>query len=521
MAEEAGDEIVDLVLEQVRRLGRRIDPRAIDRDAHLPASLIEDAATVGLFALTIPQEHGGLGLSLGAACQVVAELAAVDRSLATTVGLHCGLGTRGLVDFGGEALRGRFLPAFASGRRIGAFSATEPGAGSDLTAIRTQARVDGKELVVDGEKAFVTNGAFAGAFTVLARTPGLGGARAWSLLLVPRETPGVEVGPEEHKLGIRGSSTTGVRFEGVRLPRDHLLGTPGAGMQHAHRLLEWGRTLMAAGCIGTARTALAKSVAQVTTRRQFNRPIGTFQVVRGQVAAMASELRAMERLIEHVGGLEAQRAPIAMASAAAKVACSEGAFRICDRAVQLHGALGFVEDAGVALLLRDCRVTRIFEGANDVLLVRIGTALASSVPGMERRLHDERGDGAEIFERELDAWHDADARLGAALSRARRRSGIALVREQLLLARLAEAHVWLLQASAVMASGGAPDPRDAHATMLLSERAHRALDAAEHADTDAARDRAVTEVLYGEPTESKTRTPGPLAGAKRLEEVAG
>jgi alkylation response protein AidB-like acyl-CoA dehydrogenase len=495
---------LDLILHSVRRFGRTLDGAAMDRAAVLPPAVLAQAADLGLFGLSIPEVHGGLGLSLAEVCEVVAELAAFDRSVATTVGLHCGLGTRGLVELGSPGLKDRWLPALAAGEVVASFCATEPGAGSDLTGVRTTARQEGEHLVVDGEKAYVTNGGFAGLFTVLARTPGMGGVRAWSLVCVPRGAPGLEVGPEECKLGIRASSTTSLRLDGVRVDRDGLLGTPGEGMAHAHRLLEWGRTLMSAGCVGTARAALGATLTHVTSRRQFGRTLMELEPVRMHVAAMGSQLWAMEALLQHVGRLEARGEGIALASAAAKVFCSEAVFDICDRAVQLHGAMGFVEDTGVARLLRDCRVTRIFEGANDVLLGHVATGLAASAAGTGRRLHPLGG---------AAAWDEVDACLAAAVDAARRRRGLALVREQCLLRAFGQAHVWLLAASAALAraEGAGPDAevRARHACHLLVSQARRALENAELAASEVERDAAVARLLVAE-AHGSPADPSPL-----------
>lgn len=368
-------EVLAVALDQVRRfLAREVDADAIDREARIPPATVGAAARAGLFGLTIPGEYGGAGLSLKATCRVIEELARGDRSVAIMAGLHAGLGSRPLVELGAPALKDRYLPAMAAGERVASFAATEAGAGSDLAAVRTTGTIEGDAVRLVGEKSYVTNGGFAGVFTVLARTPGLGGARAWSLVCVPREAPGVTVGPEEHKLGIRGSSTVTVRFDDVRVPRDHLVGEVGRGLDHAHRALAWGRTILSAGCVGTARAALDATVAHVASRRQFGRPIGAFGATQGHVADMAARLYAMESLVREVGESEAAGAPIDRASSVAKVFCSEAAFEACDAAVQLHGALGFIEPAGVARLLRDCRITRIFEGANDVLLTHLGAS---------------------------------------------------------------------------------------------------------------------------------------------------
>ena len=228
-------ELLDVLLPQVSRfLAAAVDGFAIDRDGRIPPSVREGIARLGLFGMTLPEAYGGAGLSLGAACRVVAELARVDRSVAIMVGLHAGLGTRGLVELGSPALRARWLPRLASGDCIASFAATEAGAGSALTAIATKGRVVDGGLRIDGEKSYVTNGGFAGLFTVLVRTPGLGGERAQSLVCVPAGTRGLGIGAEETKLGIRGSSTVTVSFDDVRVPLDHVLGSPGDGMQQAN-----------------------------------------------------------------------------------------------------------------------------------------------------------------------------------------------------------------------------------------------------------------------------------------------
>ncbi|MBI3180108.1 MAG: acyl-CoA dehydrogenase, partial [Deltaproteobacteria bacterium] len=255
------------------------------------------------------------------------------------IGLHSGLGTRPLVELGDPDLARKILPEIAAGSRVAAFAATEAEAGSDLTGIRTTGTLVGAGIRLDGEKSYVTNGGFAGCFTVLARTPGLGGARAHSLVFVPRETPGVSVGPEEEKLGIRGSSTVTVTFDGALVQRSMILGEPGKGVEQAHAALAWGRTLMAAGCVGTARKALELALSHVTTRRQFNRPVGEFGASRAHVARMASRLYAAETLVRWVGQALADGQAIDELSLFAKVLGSESSFEICDRALQLHGAL--------------------------------------------------------------------------------------------------------------------------------------------------------------------------------------
>ncbi len=353
---------------------KKINARAIDRAHAIPSGVLSGLAELGVFGASIPEEFGGAGLDLADACAVVTTLARHDRSVATTVGLHLGLGRRGLVAYGSAALKERWLPAIAAGECLAAFATTEAGAGSDLAAIRTRGvevaeTAETPALQVDGEKIFVTNGGFAKVYTITASTPGLGGARrGHSLLLLSPNDGGVTVGPEEEKLGLRGSSTTTLHFDGTRVPMDRVIGVAGEGMSQLQHVLAWGRTVMAAGCIGSASAAFAAAKGHVATRVQFGRTLDAFEVVREQVADMAATLYAMEALV----GSATSGDRLLAQSIAAKVFCSEANWEIVDTALQLHGGSGYIEETGLALLLRDARVTRIFEGANDVLRVHLG-----------------------------------------------------------------------------------------------------------------------------------------------------
>ncbi len=372
MLPRADEELVRPLLAQVSRFAlESIDARAIDRASAIPQRVLAGMGELGLFGLTLPEEFGGSGCSLPVACSAVAELARADRSVAVTLGLHLGLGTRGLVALGTRAQHERYLPTLASGNCIAAFATTEPGAGSDLSALQTRALDDGTALVVNGQKIYVTNGGLAGLYTLAVSTPGLGGsARGQSLLLIERGDAGLRVEAEEHKLGLRGSSTTGLSLEEMRLPYSRVLGEAGGGARALGMILSWGRTLMSAGCCGAARVALEKTVAHVAERRQFGKPLAALEVVREQMARLTARAFAMEALVDEVSRESAET--LLVRSLAAKVFSSESAWMVVDGAIQLHGGLGFIEDTGLAMMLRDVRITRIFEGANDVLLSHLG-----------------------------------------------------------------------------------------------------------------------------------------------------
>lgn len=472
-------ETLELLLPEVARfLARDVDGHAIDREGTIPASVRDAAARLGLFGLTIPVEHGGAGLSLESSCRVITEIARVDRSVAIMIGLHAGLGTRGLVEHGAPELRREWLPRLASGTCIASFAATEASAGSDLTAIRTTGEATARGLRIDGEKSYVTNGGFAGLFTALVRTPGLGGERAFSLVAIPRETPGVEIGREEDKLGIKGSSTVTVTFDGAVVPWNHVLGEPGRGTELTHGLLAWGRTLMSAGCVGTARAALDAALAHARTRRQFGRAVGAFGATQAHLAWMAGRVHAMQAFVRSVGIAHARGESIETSSAIAKVFTSESAFSVCDRALQLHGALGFLETTGVARMLRDCRITRIFEGANDVLLVRIGAARLAT------------RDALPTFAPPLA---ELGRRFDAAVRDVRALLGLAAMRRQLILQRIAEAEIALRVGHAAFRD---EDPLASSAAETLALDGERALDALARAERDETSAAALASALY-------------------------
>jgi len=488
VAKRDDGDVAEALLAEVSRFVSTIDGRTADRDGRFSPHVLDGARSLGLFALTIPAEHGGLGLALPTACAVIDTLATVDRSFAIAIGLHAGLGTRGIVDLGSPSLRDRWLPRMASGECVGAFAATEAGAGSDLTAMRTVLREGPGGFVLDGEKSFVTNGGFAGLFTVLTSSPSFGGQRGHTLVCVPADSPGVEIGREEDKLGIRASSTVTVRFDGVRVPADHVLGQPGRGIEHAHGVLAWGRTLMASGCVGTARAALAVTLAYVQSRRQFGRPIGSFAASREHIAGMASRVLAMDAFVRHVA--EQPPSELGALSPFAKVYCSEEAFAVCDQAVQLHGALGFLEPTGVARMLRDCRITRIFEGANDVLLVRLGAARVAA--GGTSALDADGNDATE-------AYRAAVKRLDGALAWVRAHHGVRVVRRQTILQHLARAEMYLRAARAV--SRVAATRQDAELAAFTTDdlvaRAGTHIGAVTSAEAREERVARLTDALYG------------------------
>ena len=364
-------EVVEALVAPLEHFCRdHIDPRGNDHHKCIPPGVLDGLREMGLFGLSLPESHGGAGLSLWATGSIAAIVARRDRSVATTLGLHLGLGTRGLVTFGTPAQKDRYLPRLATGEILAAFATTEPAAGSDLSALRcTLSEVEGA-LSVRGQKCFVTNGALASLYTVSTRSPGLGGARkGQTLVLLERGDPGLCVGAEEEKLGLRASSTTMLDCDDVPVAPDRILGPMGQGANVLQHVLAYGRTVMAFGCTGTARAALDPARTHCAIRVQFGRTLDQLAVVREQLADMAAKLFAIEALVRWAACDDSQ---LEWRSLAAKVLASDLSGEIVDTALQLHGGYGFIEETGIALLSRDARITRIFEGANDVLRVHRG-----------------------------------------------------------------------------------------------------------------------------------------------------
>lgn len=440
----------DPIVDAVERFAKdQIDARAIDHEKRIPRAVLEGLAEMGLFGLTIPEPWGGVGLELPRVAKVIAALAKVDRSVATTVGLHGGLGTRGLVAYGTDAQKERWLPDLATGKRLAAFATTEPEAGSDLTAIRTRARPEGDDYVIDGQKIYVTNGGLADVFTlsVASSTPA---ARRGLQLVVLEKGDGLVIGAEEDKLGLRGSSTTSLFLDGVRVPSSRALGAPTTGAEQLSHVLCVGRTLMAAGCVGSATTALERASRHVLNRRQFGKALASLELVREQLATMEALRAAMEALVDVTTRSLDDELTLHRLSLAAKVFCSDAAWEISDLAVQLHGGSGFVEETGVAILQRDARITRIFEGANDVLRVRLGLMFAGMIPAVA---HGPLG----------EVTRDHALALKAAY-------GVRLATQPRELWRLGGL-VTLAEAAAALTASGAPADTVDHFTAVAQERA--------------------------------------------------
>jgi alkylation response protein AidB-like acyl-CoA dehydrogenase len=464
-------ELLSALLIEVRKwCAKNVDGAAIDERGKLGGDLLGAVAEQGWFGLTIPEKYGGAGLSMKAAARVVAELTRFNGSLGTCVGLHSGLGLFSMLHLASPELQQRYLPEVASGKRIAAFAATEPNAGSDIAAMRTTLSEEAGVLKLNGSKCYVTNGGLCGLLTVVARSPGLGGAKAGhTVVAVDPSWKGIARQREEKKLGLKGSSTITIDFEDVEVPRDHILGEVSKGMDHAHASLTWGRTFMAAGCLGAGWAALQEAREHTAQRAQFGRALDSFPLVREQTASAIADVYAMESVIRAVCELyETKDGDIGLDSAIAKIMASEGVWNVVDRCLQLMGGTGYIEEAGMARRLRDIRVTRIFEGANDVLHMHIASSVLACkpdslkvLPKLSARIDGPHAGATSAFDAQMQE-------LAEQMIDIRKRWGFKLFERQVLQFALAEAMIAVYAQIPVLlrASGASGEPE--HATALLA-----------------------------------------------------
>lgn len=343
------------------------DLRQYDRDAGQPEDFIQALRDMGLFGLIIPEEHGGLELSNGAYARVLAQTSSHDSSVSLTIGAHSSIGMKGLLLFGSDEQKQRYLPKLASGEMIAAFCLTESGAGSDAASIRTKAtRNDDGSWTLSGEKIWITNGGIAGFYTVFARTDTPEGRI--TAFLVEAGWPGVSHGPHEDKMGIRASSTTTVAFSDVRVPAENVLGPVGKGFKVAMSILNSGRTGLGGGAVGGMRTLLRLATAQAKERQQFGKPIAEFGLVREKLARMAVDCFAAESTVWMVAHLiDSGHTDYSVEAAISKVFASEAVQRASYEALQIAAGNGFMREFPYEQITRDTRILSIFEGTNEIL----------------------------------------------------------------------------------------------------------------------------------------------------------
>jgi len=361
-------ESFDLLLDTVRRYVReRLRPleERVERDDAVPDEVVAEMREMGLFGLSIPEDYGGLGLSMSEEVRVALELGGTTPAFRSTFGTNVGIGSQGLVMAGTDAQKRHWLPRIASGEIVTSFALTEPGAGSDGASVQTRAVRDGDVYRLSGAKRYITNADKASLFTVMARTGGPGAAGV-SAFLVPADLPGLSVGKPERKMGQQGAHVCDVTFDEVPVPAENRLGEEGEGFKIAMRVLDRGRLHIAAVCVGVAERLIADAVAYASERKQFGKPIAEFQLIQAMIADAKTETLAAKALVLDAARLKDEGAPITLEAAAAKYFASETVGRVADRAVQIFGGAGYIADYGIERLYRDVRLFRIYEGTSQV-----------------------------------------------------------------------------------------------------------------------------------------------------------
>ena len=370
-----------LVLDAVRRLVRNdVMPREQeieDTDA-IPDDLRRKAADMGLFGFAIPEEYGGLGLTMRQEAELVMELGYTTPAFRSMFGTNNGIAGQVLMVDGSEEQKQRYLPGMASGEITASFALTEDEAGSDPSTLTTTASKDGDNWVINGSKRFITNAPIANLFMVFARSGAPdSGAAGISVFVVDAKTPGIKVGPPDHKMGQLGAQTAEVFFQDVRVPADAIVGTEGKGFRTAMASLAHGRLSIAALCVGLAERLVDEMVTYAANRRQSGRAIGEFQLVTAMLADSQTEMYAGRAMVldaaDRFDSGEDQR----MLPSCAKLFCSEMVGRVADRAVQVHGGAGYIREVPVERFYRDARLFRIYEGTTQIQQIIIGRALLS------------------------------------------------------------------------------------------------------------------------------------------------
>ena len=372
------DEETRLLQATVREFAREVVAPAaagLDRDHAFPYEIVRRMGELGWMGIPFPEEVGGGGGTSLQYAIAVEELTRADSSVAITLCAHTSLGTQPIYLFGSDELREQWLPRLCAGEILGAFGLTEPEAGSDAGNVRTRARLDGSEWVIDGAKQFITNAGtdISGVVCITART----GDDEISNLIVPRDTPGYEPGEPYRKMGWNASDTRPLSFADARVPEENLLGPRGAGFKQFLQVLDIGRIGVAAMGVGLAQGALDEAIAYANQRRAFGRPIAKFQTIQAKLADIATEIAAARLLTYQAAWLKDQGQSFSLVAAQAKLKTGRLAVRAADEAVQIHGGYGYMEEYPVCRFYRDAKILTIGEGTDEIQQMVIARAIGA------------------------------------------------------------------------------------------------------------------------------------------------
>lgn len=359
--------------EMIRKMVRdfalnEVAPTAVERDEEekFDRGIFEKMAELGLTGIPWPEQYGGIGSDFLAYCIAVEELSRVDASVGVTLSAHTSLAGWPIYKFGSEEQKQKYLRPMAQGEKMGAYGLTEPGSGSDAGGMRTTARLEGDEYILNGSKIFITNGGEADIYVVFALTDPQSKQRGTSAFIVEKDFPGFSVGKKEKKMGIRSSPTTEIIFEDCRVPKENLLGELGEGFKVAMMTLDGGRNGIAAQAVGIAQGALDAAVDYAKQRVQFGKPIAAQQGIGFKLADMATNVEAARLLTYQAAWLESEGLPYGKESAMSKLFAGDTAMKVTTEAVQVFGGYGYTKEYPVERFMRDAKITQIYEGTQEI-----------------------------------------------------------------------------------------------------------------------------------------------------------
>lgn len=372
---ETRKQLIDTVHRFVAEKCVPIEAKVADDD-RVPDSIIQEMRDLGLFGLSIPEEYGGLGLSMEEEVLVAMELGQTSPAFRSVIGTNVGIGSQGVVMFGTDAQKKEWLPKLASGDVIASFALTEPGAGSDAAGVKVSAKRDGDDYIINGTKRYITNANRAGMFTLMARTDAdKKGAGGISAFIVPSDIPGISIGKPEKKMGQQGAHICDVIFDNARVPASLRLGAEGEGFKVAMKVLDRGRLHISGVCVGVSERLIRESVNYAREREQFGQKIGEFQLIQAMLADSKTESYAARCMVLDAAKKRDAGESVTMEAACSKYYASEMVGRVADRAVQIFGGAGYVADYGIERFYRDVRIFRIYEGTSQIQQVVIARNL--------------------------------------------------------------------------------------------------------------------------------------------------
>jgi acyl-CoA dehydrogenase len=365
---QTSTEVTQLCDELRRFLVKEVDPRSrwIEENDAIPDDLLQKTRELGLFGLTIPEQYGGIGLDLAGKCAIEEVMGSTNYGFATLIGNHTGISTTGINALGNEAQKKKYLPRMATGEWIGCFALTEPEAGSDPAAMRTTAVKKGDRYILNGEKIYITNAPVASVFTLMAVTDKSKGVKGISAFILERGFKGLSVGRNELKMGMHGCTTSPVIMQDCEVPAENLLGPEGMGFVQALKTLTAGRVTVAARCCGMMDKLISRSAEYMKVRSQGGHKLAEYQGLQWMLADMAVQ-RDAARLLTRRGIDTLMRGERGTLEAAmAKLYATEALGKVVDAAVQIHGGMGYMREAGIETTFRDARIVRIYEGTSEI-----------------------------------------------------------------------------------------------------------------------------------------------------------